>query len=371
MKMKSNFDYLTDVINKGNTSHYDENVERYLRDLEFLLVDVEKKIYLRKFSEATYPIRMVWDLSKDFIEYMIRESSDPKFVKWKEKLKNVKSKRKEAARRHGTRYQDAMGYRTLLDTYPTPDDLYLEGIGQFQNAIEVFSELNKWMHYQFDKNHKAENNGKNIHDKSTLYSHRDKVRYSQPKFIDVVNYLETLWYVVINIMIMSGMFKEVGNYKFDFNRELYDNPTFTFNRLLQFKHIDDLVSGRKKCPICEEGGFSKPTFDENYKRTKPTPPYPFGAFLSCDTCGAKVDGTFKVKYDIPEDSFDDPDCPSPQCRATGSMQKRFSLENPEWGIYTACNKCKWNDRNKNKNVYMGDILSDILSYDDEDDWQYE
>ncbi len=372
--MKTNFNYLNNQISnlKYPTDH---DISRYLRDLEFLLKDVEKRIYIRELIHSTYSMRMIWDLSKEFIEYIIKNSNNPTYIKWNDNLKIIRKRRQKAAEYNKSKFIDAgFGYKSLLDSYPTPDNVSFRGVGSYYNAISIFNDLNGWMHYRYDKNYKDRNDSENsLNDKSSLFIHRSQVRFSQPNLKELVGYLETLWYVLVNVMIDSDMFEEFNDYEFDFDRDLYNDPEFAMKRLLGLKHIDDLVSGRRKCPICESGRFYKPKFEE-LRENNVTMPY--GAYLSCDECGAKVDKTLKVKRDLKNDEFADAHCT--KCNSTNSLQERFSLSIADEGIYKSCNKCSWTNKNQlsNQDIYMDDILDEIESHSfndsyDVDDWYHE
>lgn len=339
--MKTNFEYLK-IQRKNINDNYDSDIHRFLRDLEFLLIDVEKKIYLREFMKATYPLRMVWDLSRDFIVHMIKNSENPMFNKWNDNLKNIRKK-------YDKYY--VPGYLTIWGLHPNIVSGYIQGAGTYSEINEIFKEMNSWMHYRYDRNHKSENNAENINDNSTLFSHRSMVRYSQPTILQTVNYLETIWYVIVSVMVESGMFDEFDDYQFDFDREIYNNPEFAINKLLQYKEIDSLVSLRKPCPLCGEYSFKKPEI--NQLKTN----MPYGAFIECSNaeCQAKVDSTLKVKKN---NSDKDEECT--KCKSTNSIQLRYSLIDSDSGIYSACNKCSWND--KNEEVNEKDIMDEIEEY---------
>ncbi len=370
LEIKTNFEYLKKVINE-NYWNVDSDVSRYLRDLDFFLTDVEKKIYERDYVVAAYPLRMAWDLSKDFIVYIINNSEAPTFKEWKRNLDNAIKRRRAAAEYKNQHYNHINpGYLSLWNLYPSHVDINIEGVGNLKQTIEIFKEMNSWMHYRYDTNHKDSNTATNVNDKSTLYRHRGDIRYKVPTLFELKRYLESLWAVVAKVMVDSKMFDQFAEYKYDFDSTIYNNPSLAFERLYENRHIDDLLSGRKRCPICREGRFSKPDLEnskEHWERR-----YKFGAFLTCDTekCWAKVDSTLKVKKDLKHGEEMESDCP--ECYAKGSLQKRFSLKNPEHGYYTACNKCSYNDRNQKANINIDDIVDDALEnmhfdfYDDQD-----
>ncbi len=351
--MKTNFEYLNRQLKDYNKS---DNFYRYLRDLEFLLLDIEKKIYLREFVSATYPIRMAWDLSRDLLLEIIKKSEKDEFKRWNENLKKIRKKSSNHAKKQVSNYRDrGPGFLKIWENYPTADGYNFQGLSRYEDPIKTFDTMNGWMHYRFDRNYREENVANNWKDKSTLFIHRDVVRYNEPTFDEVVNYLETVWYAIIDPMMKSGLFESLENYEFDFDGTIYDETKYTLMKFMQNKDIDDLVNGNKKCPICKKGYFIKPDFNSYGGR-----PCPFGAFLICDNnkCNAIVDKTLKVKQNIKNISPEEAHCPS--CHADGSLQRRFSLVNQEEGIYKACNKCYYNDKHERNGRNIDSEINDLV-----------
>ncbi len=365
--MKSNFNYLQKQLQELKYNN-DHDIHRYLRDLEFLFKDVEKKLYIRDLISATYPTRMIWDLSKEFIRYIIKNSNNEIYQKWNKNINKVRESREKAANYNGTKYNDNLGYMTILGLHPYVDGFNFKGIRTNDSVNDIFNELNKWMHYSYDKNYKSENNATNSNDKSTLFSHRNQVRYSEPSVTDIINYLETLWYVLVNIMVESEMFEEFYEYKFDFDRSMYNTPYYTMSKLLSLKHIDDLVKHRRECPICNEGNFNRPNLEE--LNNVESMMMPFGAYIECNHCNAKVDKTLKVKMDLKNYELEDSDCS--KCKSKGSLQKRYSLSDKDSRVYVACNKCSWNTKSqvhKQDEEILKDIWEDIEMIDEDyNDW---
>lgn len=354
--MKTNFDYLERQL-KNLREHSGTSFERHLRDLHFLLKDVEKRIYLREFIGATYPLRMAWDLSRDLILSLVKKSENPTFVKWNKNITDARKSRMRAAEYRGKKFIDAKpGYLTIWNEYPSFDK-HIQGVGTCISAINIFNEMNGWMHYRFDASFKDSNNAFNKNDKSTLFTHRKDVRYNNPTMFDVKRYLETLWYVIVDVIIESELFPEFDDYENDFDNTIYNDPMPSLNKLLESKYIDDLVMLRKKCPICKVGKYNIPTKQDLGNRNED---FEYGAYLSCDTegCWARVDKTLKVKHNLKYDNGVDSTCP--ECATPDSLQKRSAL-NISTYVYTACNICSYNSKNENKSTHeIHDWESEIV-----------
>ncbi len=340
--MKTNFEYLNKQISNLKVNN-DSDVYRYLRDLEFLLKDVEKKIYLREFMSATYPLRMSWDLSRDFILYMLKHSKSKHFIKWNDNIKKMLSK---------FDIRTKPGYLNIWRNHPSHVSEYIEGLGTYKEVLDIFTEMNGWMHYRYDTNHKGNNNAENKHDDSSLYSHRNVVRYSEPKMNQTIQYLETIWYVIVNMMIDSGMFEELDRYEFDFDREIYNTPEYALEKLMQYKEVDALISGRIDCPLCNQRSFNKPNIDKLIDKKIIMP---HGAYIGCESegCWAKIDSTLKLKKELKYEEFEDSNCT--KCGGQDTLQKRYSLLNRDSGVYIACKKCNWNNKNEEieDDIYEG------------------
>ncbi len=353
--MKTNFEYLNRQLK--NYDNKSDDFYRYLRDLEFFLLDIEKKIYLREFIPAIYPIRMAWDLSRDLLLKIIENSEKVEFKKWYEKLNDKKEKQTNHAQKQGKYHIDrGPGLIKIWRKCPQVYGDSIKALSRYEDPFETFKTMNGWMHYRFDTNYRDENNANNPNDKSTLFYHRGVVRYEVPKFEEVVNYLQTVWYTIIDPMMKSGLFESLEDYEFDFDRTIYNETKYTLMKLMQNKDIDDLVNRNKKCPICKKGFFIKPDFDSYDGR-----PCPYGAFLICDNdeCKAKVDKTLKVKQNINGISLKEAICPS--CKyEEGSLQRRLSLTNQEDGMYIACNKCDYNDKHERNGRNIDSEINDLV-----------
>lgn len=354
--MKTNFKYLKKQLNKINDRLSDEG--RYLRDLNFLLREVEKRIYFRELVEACYPLRMSLDLSIKFILFIIKNSQDSVFQKWNKNIKDYLSTNniKSFNNRNPS-------FKTLLNSYPGYS-FYIENVGDIDEFLKIVSSMHKWMHYEYDSNFKENNNAENPNDKSTLYLHRNEVRFNIPKLEEVITYLEAIWYLVVKIMNESNIFAksesdDKNDYKFD--RDIYKDAEPALIKLLNIKQVDELIH-RKKCPLCDAGNFIEPNSDTLDKEI-----FPYGAFIECENCGAKVDKSLKTKRNFVEKNDGDSTCP--ECKQKDALQWRYNLIYENQKKYQACKKCSWNNRDqKTNNKEIKDVISDAI---EDMTWLYE
>lgn len=349
MKLETNFQPIDIII--SNTNEGDVKSKRYLRDFKFLLMETEKKIYYREFIEASYTLRMAWDLSRQFIGYMLSQSTSRIMVDWNENLKDREKGFRKLAEKKGWHYErKPVGYKVLFEEYPTWSQSHVEGVGTMEDVVKKFTNMNRWLHYSYDTNYTNDNNAKNsINDKSTLYIHRGDVRYSAPTINESIDYLETVYGTVLMIINLSEMYgKEI---EFNFDRSIYNDLKPSTIKLVEQKRISDLIQPDSVCPICKKGRFDYPDYvrlREDGER------FPFGAFIVCnnDKCNAKADKTLKVKRDL-NDSEEESICG--QC-GEDSLQTRVSLLKPGY-IYTACKSCKYNAKSSNDD-HIGELIDD-------------
>ncbi len=333
--METNFkllDQIMDILNDKNSDEY-----RYLRDFKFFLQETERNIYLRKMMEASYTLRMCWDLSKQFIHYLIKNSDTQILTNWNKNLKAKFKSIEDSYKKRGKSYvQTTPGFGFLYEEYPSNIDQNVEGVGTTFQIVELFKRMNTLMHYNYDTNYKSENIASNKNDKSTLYLHRNEIRYNTPKMEQVIEYLKSIWLVTVDVISKSELFERESEIYFD--SKIYDNPKYVLEKFMINSYVSKFINEEIKCPICGEGKFNRPDFNELMENDVK---FPYGAYLSCDheTCWAKMDESLKIKKDIKEDD----QCPS--CRSENSLQHRVNLQEGNGRyVYKACRKCDWNNK---------------------------
>ncbi len=348
--MESNFKELSNYIKTLNEAT-DIDTRRYLRDLNFFLIEAENQILKRETSQAAYFIRMIHDLNTQFIRHIIKTSNAPKYKLWYKKVKQRQI--------NPSIY---LKLQSMIECFPdNTGKVDIFGINN-QRILSEIKNMHGWMHYKYDGNYKIENMNSskdNNFDKSTLYNFRGQIRLKNAPYNELVNYIEVLWSLVINILNNSGILeKEI---KQDFDPSIYDYPTLAFSSLLQNKWINGLVENKyNKCPICKKGDYKVFTKDD-LQSVK----FPYGAFVKCENigCWATVGKTLKVKKDLKE-KYDGQDAICPKCK-TESVQKRFNFHEQESKVYLACKKCIWNNKN---NEVLDDQIEDMIK-EAEDDLQ--
>lgn len=340
--METNFELLDRIMDTLNDKNSDEY--RYLRDFKFFLQETERNVYLRKMTQASYTLRMCWDLSKQFTYYLIKNSDTQILIKWNKNIKNRLKIIESAYKAKGKHYNPTIpGFGFLYEEYPSHVDQTIENVGTTYQVVELFKNMNTWMHYNYDTNYKMENNADNKNDKSTLYLHRNKIRYNKPSMEQVIEYLSAIWYVTIDVIYKSELISIKEKPEFDIS--IYDNPKYVIKKLITSSYVNKFIKGNAKCPICKEGTFSEPNYEELKDKSVK---FPHGAYLSCkqSNCWAKLDDSLKVKSELKYDEFADATCPS--CRSLESLQRRVNLQEGNGTyVYKACKKCDWNDKNTN------------------------
>lgn len=364
--MKSNFDRLELLLREIPNVSSDEY--RYIRDFKFLLSETESKIYHRQLLGANYTLRMAWDLSKQFIEYLIKNIDNSTMDKWNKNIKDRMADMRRVYKKRGKHFvQTTPGFRVLFDEYPSNVDTYIEGLGQMSDAVKIFNDMNAGMHYEYDTNYKEDNSAFNTNDKSTLYLHRAEVRYRIPLLDNIINYLEAIWLVTIKVLKISELISNDEEIVFD--RTIYMDPVPAMKRLLSNSTINTFIHSHTKCPICKEGQFEKPNFEELREKGER---FEHGAFLTCsqEGCWAKLDESLKIKRELMYDSQMDSVCPS--CRKEDAIQQRANLRERNGNyVYKACKFCSWNGKNTNaKDVEQlyEDELKKFEIENWEDDW---
>lgn len=367
--MKSNFDNLQKILRE--IPNVSSNEYRYLRDFQFLLLETEKKIYHRELVQANYALRMAWDLSKQLIEYLIKSTDSKIMHKWN---KNIKDRIREIRRVYEKRGKHFVhttpGFGVLFDEYPSNVDTYIEGLGQMSEAVKIFNEMNAGMHYKFDTNFKDDNTAFNSNDKSTLYFHRGEVRQRRPSLDNIINYLEAIWLVTIKVLKIAKFLDKEEEIVFD--RMIYMDPAPLMEWFMSISYVNQFINTSKRCPICKEGTFEKPDYDEISKKDQK---FEHGAFLTCskEGCWAKLDDSLKIKKELMYDSQADATCP--ECRKSDAVQYRVNLKEGTGNyVYKACKYCAWNGKNTHAqdvdDLYNNELkMYEISNMDwDEDDY---
>lgn len=356
--METNFNLMEKVLR--DIKNTNSKTYRYLRDFNFFLIETEKHIYYRKLIQANYTLRMLSDLSKQFIYHLIKDTDNSLMNKWEENIKDrMKSIRESYKKRRKTYKPTNPGFNTLFDEYPSNVENYVEGIGDIKTVLKTLNEMNSWMHYVFDTNYFLSNDASNDKDKSTLYIHRGQIRYSKPSMEKSIKYLSTIWFVTLKVIKMSSLNE---SYKIpNFNKDIYLNPEFVLNKFKENSIVNEYINKNKKCPICREGYFKLPDLSE-LKEKNVT--FPYGAYLSCSTegCWAKLDDSLKIKREMKYDKQLDSTCPI--CRKENSLQQRVNLKIDVNCIYKACKKCDWNDKKIDSEEINDIINSDEYNWED-------
>lgn len=365
MKYKSNYNILEKQLLELNNNTFSDEY-RYLRDLHFLLVDTEKEIYNRNYINATYRLRMCWDLSKNFIYYLIKHSNNNIMSDWHNNLKELKKPYIQQAKKYNYTYEDTVpSFRTMFREYPSNVKDSIDGVGYIKDIIKLFKNMNSWMHYRYNTNFKDSNTSININDDSTLYVHRSKVRYNKPSLKQCIEYLETISKVTFSIMNLSELYS-ISIDLDRFNPDIYKDGKYALLDFKSISFINNYINHKYRCPICEEGYFDLPDLEEIKESGWE---YPFGPFLECSNpdCLAKVDRSLKVKRDMKIDKTLDSECP--ECH-NNSLQQRVNLIiNPKY-IYKACNKCSY-DYKSHYGDSEDEDLQDIFNQAEEIDWFFD
>ncbi|BDU67544.1 MAG: hypothetical protein TYPL_1970 [Candidatus Tyloplasma litorale] len=370
--MKSNFDTFKkwiDSLNNNELSISNVNkLNRYLRDLEFLFRETEKKIYARELLSSCYNLRITSDLSKKFIYFLITKSNDDVFLKWNKRIKRRLKRVREFNDKYNYDYsfQDP-SIKKMLNLYPNHAVKSFEEVGNFDYIISVYDDMNKWMHYKIDYNFLEENNAHNKNDKSTFYFHRSQVRFSKPSLDEVINYLKTIWLLTRKILKDSKIFSNIDELEEEFDEKIYYDLKPALTKLLNIKQIDDLIKS-ENCPICNEGKFDIPNIELLMKQNNK---FEYGAFIECNNpnCKAFVDKTLKIKHNIELSDKENATCHS--CKES-SLQKRINLLEEGKNIYIACKKCSWNNKSSiNNTLLINEMLEEGRLDNNNFEWLYD
>ncbi len=286
--------------------------------------------------------------------------------KWDKNIKDRLKLVRQIYEKRGKHYEPTTpGFGTLFEEYPSHVDQHIEGVGTTYELVNLFKEMNKWMHYNYDTNYKTENVAGNKHDKSTLYHHRGDVRYKSPSLEATIDYLSAIWHVTIDVINKSEL--NTTEDITDFDRLIYDDPEIMFTLFMTNSYVNKFTHGGHRCPICKEGTYNKPNYEELIENNVK---FPHGPYISCsqEGCWAKLDDSLKIKRTLKYDPTIESTCPS--CRKEDALQQRVNLrEGRGTYVYKACKYCNWNSKNTNADdadEFVKDIMSEFEDFNWED-----
>ncbi len=314
-----------DYFLSGNKVSEKDKILRFLRDSIFLANRVEEKIYQRRFLSSCFELRMLSESIRELLYYSIKYSGNQK--KWNDNIS--KSWKKKLDKEKGNKGVSFIvpTFKFLFGSYPYEISNFLDKYSDLYEIGKISDSMNKWLHYNVDTNYLKENNARNENDKSTLYVHRNEIRFHEPKMNEVIDYLNFLFNVMK--MIFEKIFS-INLLNLNFESKIYNDKDIAIQVFKENAYIFDFLS-QNKCYFCKDG---KMTFSD---KDHPETNFPYGAYVTCnqDSCKARLNLTLKINKNI-----NDVICP--KCGKIEVVQKRFNLkENIE---YQACKECGWNNK---------------------------